>query len=74
MNSNRIIHLFIKETGENRYFGSISAMYDVISREVVGIARQSLLNYFCANKQVDRYENNRCIIIKSIIERKERKE
>lgn len=71
MESKNIIHLYLKETGENRYFGSPSAMYELFSKEDLGISRQSLLNYYCLSKK-NIYENNKCVIRKGVIERKEK--
>lgn len=42
----RVIHVEVKATGEHRYFASPAAVYDVFSSQELGIARQSLLNYW----------------------------
>lgn len=46
MEAKGVIHLEIKATGLHRYFGSPSAMYDNYTSQELGIARQSLLNYW----------------------------
>lgn len=66
-----IIHIYIKGTRENRYFGSPSALFEAFTPNEVGIARQSLLNYWQKTKKA--YENEKCIIRKGKLERKTRK-
>lgn len=50
MEAKGVIHLEIKATGLHRYFGSPSAMYDNYTSQELGIARQSLLNYWQKRK------------------------
>lgn len=66
----RVIHLHIKETSLNRYFGSVAAMYDNYTSQELGIARQSLFNYW--QKTNEPYENAICIIINGELERKKK--
>ncbi len=66
----RVIHVEIKPTGEHKYFASPAAVYDVFTSEQLGIARQSLLNYW--QKTGKPYENAICIIRKGELERKKK--
>ncbi len=66
----RVIHVEIKMTGEHKYFASPAAIYDVFTSEQLGIARQSLLNYW--QKMEKPYENAICIIRKGELERKKK--
>ena len=65
----RVIHVEMKATGKHRYFAS-PAIYDVFSSQELGIARQSLLNYW--QKTEEPYENTFCIIRKGELERKKK--
>jgi hypothetical protein len=58
----------MKATGKHRYFASPAAIYDVFSSQELGIARQSLLNYW--QKTEEPYENAICVIRKGELERK----
>ena len=64
----RVIHVEMKATGKHRYFASPAAIYDVSSSQELGIARQSLLNYW--QKTEEPYENAICVIRKGELERK----
>ena len=64
----RVIHVEIKASGEHRYFASPAAIYDVFSSDMLGIARQSLLNYW--QKTTEPYENAICVIRRGGLERK----
>ncbi|WP_308764913.1 hypothetical protein [uncultured Bacteroides sp.] len=66
----RVIHVEIKATGEHKYFASPAAVYDVFTSKQLGIARQSLLNYW--QKTEEPYENAICIIRKGELERKKK--
>lgn len=66
----RVIHVEMKATGKHRYFASPAAIYDVFSSQELGIARQSLLNYW--QKTEEPYENAICIIRKGELERKKK--
>lgn len=68
MEAKGVIHLEIKETGVHRYFGSPSAMYEHFTSQELGIARQSLLNYW--QKTTEPYENAICVIRRGGLERK----
>lgn len=50
----RVIHVEMKATGKHRYFASPAAIYDVFSSQELGIARQSLLNYWQKRKNLMR--------------------
>lgn len=40
----QVIHLFIKESEEHHYFGSIPAMYENFTPEQLGVSMSSLYN------------------------------
>lgn len=40
----QVIHLFIKDTEENHYFGSIPAMFENFSPAQLGVSMSSLYN------------------------------
>jgi len=56
----QVIHLFIKQTGEHHYFGSIPAMYQNFTPEELNVAQQSLYNRWKSNV----WENDVVIIRK----------
>lgn len=65
MKENRsIIHIYLKGENENHYFGSMSAMYDNLDISKIGIAYQSLRNFY-HSKKTNVFENSFCIIRKS---------
>jgi hypothetical protein len=63
----RVYHVEIKATGEHRYFSSPAAIYANYSNEKLGIAKQSLLNYW--QETNEKYENAKCVIRKGDLER-----
>jgi hypothetical protein len=40
----QVIHLYVIATDEHHYFGSITAMYEHFTREMIGVASQTLYN------------------------------
>lgn len=67
MASQKIVHLHLKvpiDTKQDFYFGSIKAIYDFTTEDVVGIRYKSLTN---ALRNRERYENKHCIIITSTL-------
>ena len=66
----RVFHLYVKETGEQRYFASLGALFNAYAREDIGIAYQSLKNYW--QKTDEPYENALCVIIKGKLERNQK--
>ena len=62
-----IIHLFLKEKGEDFYFGSLKAIYDRFNEKEIGISYRNLRNKgIKVGKKV--FENEFCIIKKGILE------
>lgn len=62
----QVIHVHILLTDEHYYFGSIQAIYDILTREQIGIAPQTLYN-----KGLDElYSNDKVIIRKGILQQK----
>lgn len=57
----KVVHLSFKEpsTQPDMYFGSLKAIYDVVSLEEVGITYKALTN---AIRGKERYENKKCVI------------
>ena len=54
-NGQTIYHVQFKESGENHYFGSITAIYDIFTVEQVGVAKTTLWGYGLTH--VHPYEN-----------------
>ena len=66
----KVVHLHLKESFNNEteyYFGSISAIYDIVPKELVGISYRALTN---ALRGVNHYENRKVIIHVGIMYRK----
>lgn len=62
----QVIHVHVLLTDEHYYFGSIQAIYDIFTREQIGIAPQTLYN-----KGLDElYSNDKVIIRKGILQQK----
>lgn len=59
-----ILHLELD--GKHEYFGSPSSMYDMHSKEELGISQAALNNYFSKLSDCDEpiYKNKKCIIRK----------
>lgn len=45
MNGKTIIHLHFNETGEDKYFGSMSAIFDVLDPRSIGASYSTLCNH-----------------------------
>ena len=67
-NGQTIYHVQFKESGENHYFGSITAIYDIFTVEQGGVAKTTLWGYGIT--RVHPYENRKCIIHKGELHRK----
>lgn len=66
-----VIHLTIKDTGENSYYGSVSCIYDHYNESDIGIKYTSLRNYGITDTHP--YENSKVIIRKGKLLTKDRK-
>ncbi|MFT4168484.1 MAG: hypothetical protein QM653_05130 [Dysgonomonas sp.] len=62
----QVIHVHVLNTDEHYYFGSIQAIYDVFTKEDIGIAAQTLYNRGLNEK----YMNHRIVIRKGILQQK----
>ena len=65
-----IYHLHFKdESLEKRdyYFGSISAIYEVFPKKVIGIQASSLYNFKLDEMKNPTYENEKCTIRKDVL-------
>lgn len=56
----KVIHLYVKETHEHHYFGSIKALCDTFDKTIIGVVYSSLRAVKLHEKSL--YENNKCII------------
>jgi hypothetical protein len=56
----KVIHLYVKETHEHWYFGSLQALCDMFDKQTIGIVYTSLKKVKLKEKGI--YENNKCII------------
>lgn len=74
----KIIHVHLKHPAPNQnddwYFGSMKAIYDHLSKDDLGRQYDSLINHFWNNKEIDVFENNKCIIKKGEILRANQKD
>lgn len=59
----QVIHVHILDTDEHYYFGSIQAIYDIFSKNDIGIAAQTLYNRGLNEK----YVNDKVVIRKGIL-------
>jgi len=59
----QVIHVHILDADEHYYFGSIQAIYDIFSKNDIGIAAQTLYNRGLDEK----YVNDKVIIRKGIL-------
>ena len=65
----QVIHLYILESDENHYFGSLSAMYEHFTRDQLGVAIQTLYNQW----KEEPYRNDKVVIRKGrLIQKKNR--
>mgnify|MGYP001199971878 CR=1 FL=1 len=62
----KVIHVYIYDTNSNYYFGSLTAIYIVLTPDQVGIKYQSLKNYFNSSGS-NEYRNKKCTIIKDYL-------
>lgn len=58
----KVIHLHLKESKTDVYFGSIRSLVDNTTHEQIGIKYQSLINFFNST-DTNRYENEKCVVI-----------
>lgn len=66
MESRNIIHVHIKSTDKHHYFGSMKAIYDVLGKEDIGVAYNTLRTR--NTPDIDSpFENELCIIRKGRI-------
>lgn len=69
-NYRQVIHLYLTETGENYYFGSILAMFEHFNRKQLGVASQTLYNTW----KDEPYVTDKAVIRKGrLIQKKQRK-
>lgn len=61
MTGSTLFHVHFKDSGEDHYFGSISAIYQDFSEDQIGITPESLYNYGITLKHP---YNNKKVIIK----------
>lgn len=67
MNGDTIYHVCLG--GQlNRYFGSIAAIYDVFTRQDIGVTKERLWAYGIEEDKP--YQNKKCVIRKGVIHRK----
>lgn len=62
----KIIHVHIKKSGKNYYFGSISAIFSVLSLEQIGISKLKELYTFDIEENKP-FKNQLCTIRKASI-------
>lgn len=67
MESNKVIHLHLKHPGQDHYFGSVAAIYDVFKAETLGISYNSLSEVL---RRGTVYQNKSCIIKRGKMKRK----
>lgn len=63
-----VVHLQLNVGDQHFYFGSLSAIYERFSPEVLGVALQTLYQHRIQSGKP--YRNERCIIRKGIVHRK----
>lgn len=68
MNGDTIYHVHIKGSDEHRYFGSISAIYDVFTPDDVGVSKSRLWGFKLAENRP--YDNKLVTIRKGSLHRK----
>ena len=56
----KIIHLYVKETHEHHYFGSIQALCKTFDKDSIGVVYSYLRAVKLHEKKY--FENNKCII------------
>lgn len=60
-----VIHLYMKDSDSNFYFGSVANIYEYFSAKELNITYGSLRNYGLAPENP--YENTKCIIRKGLL-------
>ena len=71
-----VVHLVLKETGENFFYGNLKALFD--NHEIkendrtLGVAYNYLKNFDFSDGKI--YENDKCVIRKGIINTTTKKE
>lgn len=64
----QVIHVHVLNTDQHYYFGSIQAIYDILTKDEIGVASQTLYN-----KGLDtKYENSKVIIRKGVLFQKKK--
>lgn len=72
MKATYIYHLYIKETGENYYFGSRAAIFELFTTHQLGVAYNTLKKKKLPSEK-EPFENSTCIIRFGMLIRKEKK-
>lgn len=72
MESNKVIHVHLKDQSLNGqsdfYFGSVAAVYEVLSHLILGVKQSTLMQYLW--NRDGKYENARCKVITGELIRK----
>lgn len=64
----QVIHVHLLNTDEHYYFGSIQAIYDVFTKDEIGVAPQTLYN-----RGLDKmYVNDKVVIRKGVLQQKKK--
>lgn len=70
MNKSKVVHVHLKDeslTPQDRYYGSIAAIYEDLTSEQVGIKLTSLMATLPKHRA---YENKQCSITIGVLQRK----
>jgi hypothetical protein len=71
-----VVHLVLKETGENFFYGNLKALFDNHEKtendKTLGVAYNYLKNYDFSDGKT--YENDKCVIRKGVINTATKKE
>lgn len=65
----QVIHVHLLNTDEHYYFGSIQAIYDVFTKNEIGVAPQTLYN----KGLNEMYVNSKVVIRKGLLQQKQKK-
>jgi hypothetical protein len=68
MTGSTLYHVHFKDSGEDHYFGSVSAIYEDFGEDQIGITPESLYNFGITSKHP--YSNKKVIIKKGEHKRK----
>ncbi len=64
----QVIHVHLLNTDKHYYFGSIQAIYDVFTKDEIGVAPQTLYN-----RGLDKmYVNDKVVIRKGVLQQKKK--